>query len=67
MYTYKITLNDGFEAEFVSRYHVSMMQVQNINGAQMILFEDADTAVNLLHVDSMEIDGELYKLQAYNA
>ena len=67
MYTYKVTLNDGLQAEFMSRYHVSMMQVTPINGAQMLWFDDADAAINLLHVDTIEIDGELYKLKAYNA
>lgn len=65
MYAYKIILNDGEEMNFTSIHHAGMMQVLHINGAQMLWFEDAQTAINLIHVDFMWVNDKLYKLQAY--
>lgn len=64
MHRYEFKFKDDVITTLESRHHISDLKAVNINGAHMIIFDDADdTAVNLRHVKEMAIDGNVYAVE----
>lgn len=63
MYKYELIFSNNQHFDFESKYHISVLNIMDINGARIVYFEDTMIGLNVNHVKKIIIDGKPYTLQ----